>query len=385
MGQGKKAYIMGAGEFGYFVCRQLLRYEDDWNILGFLDSDIHKKGTVKNGQKVYYLFDSEIANAGKETVIFIAITDGRAKQNVAYQLGRYGFYNVYEILNDVFWGNKMFVSFSNLDKRYVRQYKINTDNFIVPTLPYLETHIADGCNLKCKGCSHFANLFPTDAIVDFCQYEKDMVRMGEISDITRLRLLGGEPLLNTEILQYLKVARQVFPDTDIYVATNGILIPMCESNILQYMAENNIAFSITLYKTAASMKDQIVRRLGNNGVRYGLNENVGRFEKMLTLCGDKNPKENISICNRKICLTLKEGKLYRCAISAHVARYNERFQTAIESEALFDIYADLPEHLWKVSMEYPDKEVVTCKYCSNPAVEFPWEPSLNPVQEEWLV
>lgn len=378
-------YIMGAGKFGYFVYQQLSKFMDNWHILGYIDSDIHKKGMMKGEQKVLYLFDSEIENTDKETIIFIAITDKKAKQKVAYQLGCYGFYNVYEVLNEAFFNDRIFVTFSDLDERYVRRYKTTVDNIIKPVLPYLETHIVNGCNLKCKGCSHFSNLYTSDDVVDFGQYEKDMVRMGELSDIIRLRLLGGEPLLNPNILQYLKIARQVFPDTDIHVATNGILIPKCSEEVLQYMAENNILFAITLYKTIIPMKNSMVSRLESYGVPFNLYENVGKFEKMLTLCGNKDSKRNIEICSRKICLTLKEGKLYRCAISAHIAKYNEKFQTAIESEALFDIYADSLTHLWELSLEYPDKEVATCRYCSNPPEAFPWESSFNPVKEEWLV
>lgn len=385
MERNKEFYIMGAGDFGHFVYNQFFEFRDFWYMLGFIDSDIHKKNMLKDGKKIFHLFDSEIIKANKNILIFIAITDKKESVRVAYMLNSLGFYNLYEIRNEVFFNNIKFVNLSELDMKCVRRYKTNSNGLILPVFPYLETHVMNGCNLKCQGCSHFSNLLPTEAGVDFGEYEKDILRLGEICDVMRLRLLGGEPLLNDNLLDYLKVARQAFPQADIRIATNGILVSKCGEETLEYMAYNGIMFDITLYKTVLPMKRNIVDRLEKYKVPYNLFENKGEFEKMLTLCGNKDPESNIAICSRKICLTLKGGNLYRCAISAHIDNFNREYGTNIETESLFNIYTDSVERLKKVTLEYPNKPVSTCKYCLNPPVSFLWQSSPEPCKEEWLV
>lgn len=378
-------YIMGAGEFGKYVYSQLIRYKENWNILGYIDSDINKKGIQKDGLEICYLPEVKIDTTVNDIVVFIAIVKEEGKEELVYYLNSVGFCNIYEVRSTAFFYKTEFVTKFGLDLKYVQKYKTEDGGKVLPILKYLETHVMNGCNMKCKGCSHFSNLFAIDDEVKYEKFEKDIVRMSEICDITLFRLLGGEPLLNGNLIQYLKIVREMFPHTDLHVATNGILIKECEEEILKYMSDNNIFFDITLYKSVLFMKENITKKLERYNVSYNLNENCGKFEKMLTLQGDKNPKDNINKCNRKICLTLKEGNLYRCAISAHVSRFNEVYGTDIARETLFNIYNDSIEDLWKIALDYPDKEVSTCSYCSNPPVSFCWESSPNPQKEEWLV
>ena len=40
------------------------------------------------------------------------------------------------------------------------------------TLPYLEVNVVDGCNLNCKGCSHFSPLFGLDEVYRLEDFER---------------------------------------------------------------------------------------------------------------------------------------------------------------------------------------------------------------------
>ena len=40
-------------------------------------------------------------------------------------------------------------------------------------IDYIETHLVDHCNLKCKGCSHFSGIAPP-FFKDFDEFYKEM-------------------------------------------------------------------------------------------------------------------------------------------------------------------------------------------------------------------
>ncbi|MGM9879416.1 MAG: hypothetical protein ACI31R_05295 [Bacilli bacterium] len=43
----------------------------------------------------------------------------------------------------------------------------------LPFLNYLETNVVDRCNLNCKGCAHFSNIYNNN-YVDLVDYERDI-------------------------------------------------------------------------------------------------------------------------------------------------------------------------------------------------------------------
>ena len=89
-------------------------------------------------------------------------------------------------------------------------------------IPYFETHITEACNLKCRGCSHFS-VFAKPKHKDLKEFEREFERLSDIEDIGVIRLMGGEPLLNPDFMEYCRIARWYFPRSVIALVTNGIL------------------------------------------------------------------------------------------------------------------------------------------------------------------
>lgn len=89
-------------------------------------------------------------------------------------------------------------------------------------IPYFETHITEACNLKCRGCSHFS-VFAKPKHKDLAEFEREFKRLAEIEEFGIIRLMGGEPLLNPDFMEYCRIARKYFPRTAISLVTNGIL------------------------------------------------------------------------------------------------------------------------------------------------------------------
>lgn len=76
----------------------------------------------------------------------------------------------------------------------------------------IEINLVDHCNLNCQCCDHFSPIAPP-YYLDIESFKKDIDRMAELTDhdIARITLLGGEPLLHEQLLDFMRLTREVFP------------------------------------------------------------------------------------------------------------------------------------------------------------------------------
>lgn len=100
-------------------------------------------------------------------------------------------------------------------------YMLNTNKIY---MPYLETNIADGCNLNCKGCMHFAALFKTSEVYSIETFRRDVRQLAQTVDVGKFRLLGGEPLLLKNLDEYINISRQYLSRSDLRIITNGLSV-----------------------------------------------------------------------------------------------------------------------------------------------------------------
>lgn len=63
----------------------------------------------------------------------------------------------------------------------------------------LETNVVDFCNLNCKGCSHFSNIFSHGDSVGYESFERDIRQLSQKIFIGHFDLLGGEAFLSEDL------------------------------------------------------------------------------------------------------------------------------------------------------------------------------------------
>jgi hypothetical protein len=92
----------------------------------------------------------------------------------------------------------------------------------------LDVHVINSCNLKCFGCNHLTDYgyggpFKAEELVEWIRPWKDRLYL------KRINLLGGEPLLNSDLKNICIGFRKFFPpsETKLRIVTNGILIKKC--------------------------------------------------------------------------------------------------------------------------------------------------------------
>ena len=248
-------------------------------------------------------------------------------------------------------------------------------------IPQFEVHIIDICNLNCKGCSHFSSLFTSPEVYPLETFCQELERLSQICDIQTFYLLGGEPLLVKNLDEYVTIARNYLPKTDLRIIINGLLIPSLPQKILDSIRDNNINVSISRYPLTSKMIDKIYAILDANKIYYKIFHEVRIFTVPVCLHGGNNPVKSRSNCGCDPCFLLRYGKIYKCAIEAMRYKFEERFGIEnLPKPVGVDIYA--PNFPLLLAMLYGNVEM--CHWCSEQPRKIPWRPTNNPKLEDWL-
>lgn len=386
MKQKKNVYIVGAGKFGKAVLQIFEEYgKSEWNVLGFLDNDTLKQGNTADGYPVLSIQSGIESDKMQELYVFIAVTRWEMKMELVSQLIESRYEHIYLLKTSVYFQRNVFFKDDKVDFKYATEVKMAEDGKMMPIFMYLETHVMDGCNLKCKGCTHFSNLFSTEADVPLEKFEDDMVRLQEICNIEKIRLLGGEPLLNKDLLNYIKIVKRRFPYSDIHIVTNGLLIPEQGDTLLSYMRENEIVFDISWYPPTINMREKILEFLAYKGVKYcAPNEKIQDFSRCLTLSACHDPAVSHERCDSGHCTILRNGKLYKCPLAAYMPEYKRAFGVGIEEDSGVDIYHDSIGRIREFSVDCIKKPIDMCRYCTEQPQTYLWSVSPKPEMEDWI-
>ncbi|XZE55835.1 radical SAM protein [Planctomycetaceae bacterium SH139] len=219
-------------------------------------------------------------------------------------------------------------------------------------LPALEYHLAHGCNLSCQQCSHYSNFhvagkMPTveDAGADFANWSHRLKPR-------RFALLGGEPLLNPQILRHIRLARQHWPDSDLMLVTNGLFLHRfpdlpavlldtnCRLEVSQHGTHNDYV------KRFREVKHLIWRwREDHPGIQIKIRQSHRGWMRQYNVENgkpvpfDSRPKAAFRTCMQRTCTQLHRGMLWKCPALAYFAQL----------EAKLNLH-DLPR--WQLFRDY---------------------------------
>lgn len=115
-------------------------------------------------------------------------------------------------------------------------------------LTHIEISLCHHCNLNCAYCLHCSSIAPT-YYMPLDIFEKDIAQMAKITkgQIKNIMLLGGEPLLNKNIEEYIKITRKYFNNSQIVIHTNGLLLNDMPDSFWKTCSKYRIEIWHTLY------------------------------------------------------------------------------------------------------------------------------------------
>ena len=206
------------------------------------------------------------------------------------------------------------------------------------TVPKIEMHLAHACNLRCQGCNHYSN-YSFSGLVPQSVGGKWLRDWSSRLAPLRLSFLGGEPLLNREVPDYLRLARQLWPRAWTRLVSNGLLLDRWGDDLWNALAETETTLTISIH----SRDPQYVARLsvildlararaeqhgfaleGRNSVDGWYRPYIGHGPEMEPY-NDGDPARSWRVCPCKHCVTLQDNLLWKCPPLAHLRRVADRF------------------------------------------------------------
>lgn len=247
-----------------------------------------------------------------------------------------------------------------------------------------EMDIADHCNLDCKYCSVFSPV-AKERYYNFEQYKRDVQRMSQLfnGEAEWIHLIGGEPLLNKQIIEYMKVLRAGFPTSWLNIFTNGIKLFSMDEGFWDACRTLDFKILVTRYPAGIDYK-RMKTFVENQGVELNFvfqsdDEEVD-FErmKMQKLSVDPTGKQDIMESYRlcwepNSCIKLRDGRLFPCVRAAVIDRYNEAFGTncVVTDKDYIDIYkAESRDEILNFLASGP---IPFCRYCDMRGRKKGWE------------
>lgn len=368
--------IWGTGNFGKYI-QQQIKENDSYHIKYFVDRNSLLWGTQIDGIEVISPEQLKKIFSDELEFVLIAFTNGISTYETLLELDidRFGIVR-----------NRIFEAKLQLAKNLYQDRNIfwsNASYLNKPLMKSLETNIVDDCNLNCRGCSHFSNLFKRGEMVPFDTFCKDLRQVSEHVYIYQFNMLGGEALLNDRITDYICFVRKTLPDSEIQLVSNGLLIPKQSEAFFKCCKENNVIISISGYKPTLLLKNEILRTLEKNHVTYSFRTDVVEFGKNIDLTGTSDKYEAMKKCRENKCHFLRYGKIYKCPFEALGNRLFEHYHLDITFNGGTDIYDKNLD--WNILLNklscYP---VDACRYCGKEE-KIEWRVANSPVLEDWVV
>lgn len=252
-------------------------------------------------------------------------------------------------------------------------------------LDYLEMHLMNSCNLKCKGCSHFSNIATYEDIEELSDFEKNMERLAKVQPVIyKIRLLGGEPFLNQQIADYCEIVRRFFPYTEMHIVTNGLLLNRISDAILERISKLNFVIDISVYPPTEKILTELITKLEKNELKYELSPQITEFRKRMDLSGTADRQHAYDICVSKQCHFYHNGYLSACPAPYVIKHYCQAFKIDVQvaDEDRLSIWK--PGLTSEAIVKKMNSPMDICRLCKESEV-FQWEAGKTAVPEDWLI
>ena len=293
--------------------------------------------------------------------------------------------------------NEVLCSLQSLGYRhvfYLSEYNKNTIAYKMRPRTkeqfWLEVNLADHCNLDCQMCDHYSQ-FAKPRLLDLEVYRRDMERLSDLMDGTMgiMKLQGGEPLLNRQTGEIIKMTRKYFPDTRIFLFTNGLLLLQCEKweegNLWQCFHDYDVEVQLTVY-------GKIQKKAQDYGVKLMMFKEAANRDDTVPvktsvkhthdLSGQQDSHSFISCYQFNESIVLRNGKIYTCPMIPYSVYLEKQFSVSFErcGEDGIDIYSvDSYEEI----AEFVARRAPFCRYCNvrNRKFQIPWRQSGHSLSE----
>ena len=249
-------------------------------------------------------------------------------------------------------------------------------------IDYLEFWATKHCNLNCKGCSSCSPI-SEEWYLQTEVLRKDLNRLNRLGiSVTNINILGGEPLLHSQIADLINIVKQEFPNCNLGMLTNGLLLRNMNESFWNSCIKNNVKLKITCFPIFSEDDiEQIEHILNQWGIEYQLTRKI-KFNKILIENNKSSMEEIIKACGCNNAYNLYDGYVSRCTVPMITELFNRKFGTNLNTDGRLNIYESTAEDIISF-LSTPNK---SCTNCSAFPQKVLWEKaSKYPAKEDWII
>lgn len=213
-------------------------------------------------------------------------------------------------------------------------------------IEYIEIQFIHACNLACQGCATFSEL-KHNGYTTWSQTKKDLLPWLDRLYPECIGVMGGEPFINPNLKEYITGLRELLPNTQIRLPTNGLLL-LKKYDIVEMLHEMGNAVLKISYHLDDPLINNAIKKIFNDfdlkpvtefGInRWSTNNNfkfqinapttflrsfIGDYQNMKPHKND--PADAFEICVAKRCPFLYNGQLFKCSTAGLTPWILERF------------------------------------------------------------
>lgn len=209
------------------------------------------------------------------------------------------------------------------------------------------------CNLNCKGCDTYSPL-AKEEFVSYEDFARDLDKLKELAPDREMNIsfLGGEPLLNPDLIKLIRKTKSVYSETGPNILTNGILLSQMDDEFWKTIKECEVNLGVTRYplninrnlymkkakEYGIEIGEDVVKsdKLYDLNTRklisYNNNENEYGFDwskNILDLKGKQDYVEKRKSCPHRGIVQYARGNLYYCYVHAFINAFIDYFNVNI--------------------------------------------------------
>lgn len=250
------------------------------------------------------------------------------------------------------------------------------------TIDYLEFWATKHCNLNCKGCSSCSPI-SEEWYLKPEMLKKDLNRLKYLKiNINNINILGGEPLLHPQITELFNIIKQIYPDCNLGILTNGLVLKQMKTEFWDVCLTNKVKLKVTCFPIFTEKDiERIEQIINQHGIEYQLTRKV-KFNKILTENNSSNMEEIIQACGCNNAYNLYEGQVSRCTVPMIAELLNSKFGIHLNTDGKLNIYNATAEEIITF-LSTPNQSCINCTAFPQKIV---WEKAeVVPQKNDWII
>jgi MoaA/NifB/PqqE/SkfB family radical SAM enzyme len=239
----------------------------------------------------------------------------------------------------------------------------------------VEYNLTEHCNLSCYGCDHASPLLPKKfASVE--AFSSDLQALAQVFHSQNLRIVGGEPLLHPQLIDFLTEARRIGIADNIVLWTNGVHLHEAPDELWEVIDRLRISSYPGVKRKLDDEKCANICKAHNVHLHIEYIEHFDVITVNNCITDTELVKAIYQDCKSRgewSCHTIYEGRFYKCPVApftgTRLALRGVTFDNIpLDGIALHDnpnLYEELSDYL------NDPKPLAACSYClgsSGPSV-----------------